>query len=333
MKLTIAFPKILFLVALFSLQACSPAKKTIRVGAAPWPNNEYLFIAKELKLFPAESISIFELPSSTNTVQALQTAKLDVAFISLDQVLTLINQGTDLKIITVLDQTENADYIISNQPLFTLSDLAGKTVGYANKTSSAFLASDIINYTSALNLKSVKFKEVKQHNVEKEFHRSEVDALIIRRSQWPIYKEKGAHKIPLNGKKQSPRITTHVIAVRTSAYENNQAELILLLKGYYQAYNQYQAAEHSNRKTNKYQALIEQRLGISAKNLQESFKNIKLLTTTQAKISMSGNPAPLSLSLHSLNETMIDKKMLERDYSSINFQQLIVTEILEGLAK
>ena len=74
---------------LFLITACSPYERPLTVGAAPWPNFELLFLADELNYLPANQYSLFELPSSTSVIQAFQTGKLDVAFLSLDEVLTL----------------------------------------------------------------------------------------------------------------------------------------------------------------------------------------------------------------------------------------------------
>jgi len=326
------FQKSFFLVIILLLQSCSPAPKTISVGAAPWPNNEYLFIADKLDLFPVSLISVFELPSSTNVLQAIQTGKLDVAFLTLDQVLTLKEQDTDLKIISVLDNIENPDLLISSKPLTFPADFSGRTIGFSNKTSNAFLASEIMEISLLKNKLPIKFKEVKQNTSVNKFNNNDIDALIISKAQWPIYKKRGAYQITLNeGVTFKQPITNHVIAVRTRVYEENKAALELLLKGYYQASEEYQKELRSSTEIKQTEQMIALRLGLSRNLVQQTFAGIKHLNSTQAKIIMSGNPSSLSLSMLSLGQLMLKNKMLKKGSNPADLQSIIATDILGAL--
>ncbi len=130
---------IAILVTLITLSACNPYERPLTVGAAPWPNFEFLFLANQLQYLPEDQYSLFELPSSTSVIQAFQTGKLDVAFLSLDEVLTLIALGIDLKVVSVVDQSSGGDALLVKPEIKTLEELKWRSIGYENKSAGALL--------------------------------------------------------------------------------------------------------------------------------------------------------------------------------------------------
>ncbi len=300
------------------LSSCSPYKSSLTVGAAPWPSFEFLFLAKELKYLDPRQFSLFELPSSTSVIQAFQTGKLDVAFLSLDEVLTLVALGIDLKVITVIDQSIGGDALLAKPEIKTLQDLKWHSIGYENKAAGALLLSETFNLTG-LNNQTVQLLEVKQNEAKDLYMKDNIDALIVREPQKQQLLALGAREL-VNSNILEQRIT-HLMVVREDIYISKEEQITLLLKRFYQAHDYYLK--------NSKQAVttMSVRLQLYPYLLEQAFLGTRFIEPREALMSMSGSPSNIELQANRLSHFMTRKNMLGKIPS--DFAHLISTRILE----
>lgn len=322
MKKRTIFAKLLSLLlfSAFLLSACNPYKRPLTVGAAPWPNFEFLFLAKQLGYLPEEQYSLFELPSSTSVIQAFQTGKLDVAFLSLDQVLTLTALGIDLKIISVIDESVGGDALLAKPEIKSLQDLKWHSIGYENKAAGALLLDETFTL-SGLNNQTIQLVEVKQSEAKDVYMQGNIDALIVREPEKQMLLELGAREL-LNSRLLQQRIT-HLIVVREDIFINKKPQITLLLKQYYQAYQYYLS--------NKKDALTTMavRLQVYPYLLELSFKGALFVKPKDALMRLSGAPSNIEQQADQLSKFMTEKNMLGKIPN--NFQSIITTKILESI--
>ncbi|MCP5077265.1 MAG: ABC transporter substrate-binding protein, partial [Psychromonas sp.] len=238
MKISSYISKLLtaILFPLLFLSACNPYEAPLTVGAAPWPNFEFLFLADELGYLPEDQYSLFELPSSTSVIQAFQTGKLDVAFLSLDEVLTLIALGIDLKIVSVIDQSSGGDALLVKPEIKTLEDLKWRSIGYENKAAGALLLDETFTL-SGLNNQTIQLFEVKQSEAKDVYMQGNIDGLIVREPEKQQLLQLGAHEL-INSNLLQQRIT-HLVVVREEIISSKAKQITFLLKRFYDAREYY----------------------------------------------------------------------------------------------
>ena len=306
------------LFSLSLLSACNPYEHPLTVGAAPWPSFEFLFLAKELNYLPENQYSLSELPSSTSVIQAFQTGKLDVAFLSLDEVLTLVALGIDLKVVSVIDQSVGGDSLLVKPEIKTLEDLKWRSIGYENKAAGALLLDETFTL-SGLNNQTIQLFEVKQSEAIDVYMQGNIDGLIVREPQKQKLLQLGAREL-LNSKLLQQRIT-HLVVVRKEIIEKKSDQLTYLLKRFYDAYDYYQGDPENAITT------MSVRLQIYPYLLEESFKGSSFIEPKDALMRLSGSPSNVELQAQQLSQFMTEKNMLGKIPN--NFKSIISTKILE----
>lgn len=302
----------------FCLTSCSPYQKPLTIGAAPWPNFEFAFLANELGYLDQNRYSLLELTSSTSVIQAFQTGKLDVAFLSLDEVLTLVALGIDLKIISVIDNSNGGDALMVKPEIKSLAELKWKSIGYENKAAGSLLLDEVFGLSS-LNNQTVQLYEVKQNEIKDAYLKGNIDALIVRE---PVKQELlalGARELINSNSLALP--ITNVVVARCDIHIEKEAQIANFLRQYYNAYSFYES------NTPEALSTMSVRLQLYPYFLQQAFLNTRFIQSKQALMSLSGSPSNIELQANQLSQIMIEKHMLgqiQTDLSSI-----ISTRILE----
>ncbi len=298
--------------------ACTPYQKPLTIGAAPWPNFEFAFLASELGYLDKDKYSLLELTSPTSVIQAFQTAKLDVAFLSLDEVLTLVALGIDLKIVSVIDRSRGGDALMAKPEIKSLQQLKWHSIGYENKAAGALLLDEVFSLTD-LNNQTVQLFEVKQNELKDAYLRGDIDALIVKEPVKQQLLALGAREL-FNSKSLSLPII-NLMVVRGSLHQEKEVQITHFLKQFYRAHVFYE--EH------KAEALTSMsvRLQLYPYILKNAFANTHFIEPKEALMFLSGSPSNMQLRAQELSKLMSDKRMLSQIQT--NLATLISTRILE----
>jgi NitT/TauT family transport system substrate-binding protein len=294
---------------LFFNVSCTPYQKPLAIGAAPWPNFEFAFLAKELGYLDKEQYSLLELTSSTSVMQAFQTGKLDLAFLSLDEVLTLVALGIDLKIISVIDKSKGGDALLARPEFSSLEQLKWHTIGYENRASGALLLDEVFEQTD-LNNQTVTLFEVKQNEAKGAYLRGHVDALIVREPEKQQLLALGAKEL-INSRSLNLPIL-NVLVVRTQVLEEKEKAISYFLKQFYKAHDFYE--QHMSEAL----TIMSVRLQLHPNVLNKAFENTLYIDPKQALIRLSGDPSNIELQAQQLSQLMSDKRMLGQIQTDIS---------------
>ncbi|WP_413698857.1 ABC transporter substrate-binding protein [Psychromonas sp. KJ10-10] len=287
---------------------------------APWPNFEFLFLAGELGYLPKDQYSLSELPSSSSVIQAFQTGKLDVAFLSLDEVLTLVALGIDLSIISVIGQSTGGDALLVKPEIKTIEDLKWHSIGYENKAAGALLLNELFSLSN-LNNQTLQLFEVKQSEAKDVYMQGNIEGLIVREPEKQQLLQLGAREI-LNSNVLQHRIT-HLMVARKEILQSKESQLVYLLKRFYDAYDYYLQKPEDALTT------IAVRLQIYPYLLEESFKGASFIEPKDALMRLSGSPSNVELKANQLSKFMTEKNMLGKIPN--DFHSIISTRILESV--
>ena len=122
------------------LGACSPEPEApLRIGTNIWPGYEPLYLARSLGHYDDSPIHLIELPSATEVMHALRSGLLEGAALTLDEVLSLLDEGLDLSVILVMDYSVGADVLLARPEIENLAQLRGKKIAVENTAVGAIL--------------------------------------------------------------------------------------------------------------------------------------------------------------------------------------------------
>ncbi|MEX0615648.1 MAG: ABC transporter substrate-binding protein, partial [Methylophaga sp.] len=120
--------------------SCQPASEPpLRVGSNVWAGYEALYLARELDLYPDNTVALKELSANTETLRAFRQGQLDIAALTLDEFLRLAEQVEDLQILLVTNISDGADKIISRPEITDLSELKGKRIAVEENSVGSYL--------------------------------------------------------------------------------------------------------------------------------------------------------------------------------------------------
>ncbi len=296
------------LVSVNILLACSkPAEPPLRIGTNYWPGYELLYLAQSLKFYDDTPIRLVELNNASDVMHAMRTRNLEAATLTLDESLTLIQDGIDIRIILVMDVSNGADVLLVKPHINTLSDLRGKKIAVEYTAVGAVLldaALEKAGLTAAdVDIISCTFEEHENCYASN-------DSVITFEPVRTILLKKGAHQLFDSG--QIPGRIVDVLVVRQEIKKKNPETLKRLLSGYFQAVEYLHkqpdvaAAQMAPRQRLNPEELLASYDGLSLPGL---FGNISLLKTNE-----------LQNTINKLSRLMLDKKLLT---NAINVDNLI----------
>ena len=157
--------------------ACDPPRERFRIGTNVWPGYEPLYLARELNLYPSESIQLVEFPSASEVIRNFRNGSIDGGALTMDEVCLLAQDGVQLKVILVLDVSHGGDVILGQPGLRRFADLKNKRVGVERSALGAFMLGRALekNGFVAGDLEIVDLEENEHLGA---FQRGEVDAVV-----------------------------------------------------------------------------------------------------------------------------------------------------------
>lgn len=128
------------LALLLLATGCGPRyEPPLRLGTNNWLGYEPLYLARDLGYHDGLSLRLVELGSNTQTMDALRVGKLDMAGLTLDEALSLAQEGVPISIVWVLDVSNGADALVARQGITQLAGLRGQRIGVEQTAVGAYM--------------------------------------------------------------------------------------------------------------------------------------------------------------------------------------------------
>ena len=167
---------ILFIVAFVS--ACSPSEeRKLRVEANVWPGYAAGFVAEALDLWETDRIQMVRQSSASEVARAFQNGIVEVAALTLDEALRLADQGEDIRIFFVADESAGADVILGKPPLSRMRELKGKRVAVEMSALGAFFLTRALEVNN-MPPDAIEIVPITVDQSVSAYHRSDVDAVV-----------------------------------------------------------------------------------------------------------------------------------------------------------
>jgi NitT/TauT family transport system substrate-binding protein len=299
------------------LSACSDSERPLRVGSNQWLGYETLYLARSLGYFDEKHIELVELNSATTVAHAFQNEILDVAALTLDEVLTLMQTEDDLRVILVMDTSNGADALLAAPSITTLGGLKGKRVGVENTAVGALV---LVAALTEANL-TVSDVQVVPLTVDKHFlgfKEGRVDAVVSFEPVITRLHKAGARI--LFDSTHMPNQIIDVLVTRQSVIDSRSAALATLVQ------QQFKALRYFETEPERSVMLMSPRLATSAEALMLAYKGVKLPNRQANRRMMAGQQSPLMKSVEKLVSVMMKEKLL---YKKPLIKQLIDARFIQ----
>ena len=213
------------------LTACSEPTPLVIAGHR-WPGYEVLFMARDLGWLPFDGVKCYDTPNASVSMQAIRDGKAQAAMLTLDEMIRLCSEGFDLRVALIFDISVGADVVIAKPEIQSLSDLAGKTIGYEAGALGALMLHELLTY-GLLDRNEVKLVEVNVDEHEQRWKTNQLDALITFEPIATKLVEAGGRR--LFDSRQIPDKIFDVLVITAEAAQKHRKTLHKLIKIYFES--------------------------------------------------------------------------------------------------
>lgn len=217
------------------LAACTP-EPPLRIGTNQWPGYEFLYLARQLGAFDQTPVRLVELPSATEVAQYLHAGVLEGGALTLDETLRLIERGTDLVVVLVLDVSNGGDALVARPEIRELSELRGRRLGVELSAVGALMLEAVLD-AAGLDSAELTLIPLTVDEQKAAYEQGRVDALITFEPILGELRAQGARK--LFDSRQIPGRIVDVLAVSRKALRRHREGVEALIRGYLQALAYY----------------------------------------------------------------------------------------------
>lgn len=223
----------LVLLAIFSLAACSVDEKPnpLRIGTSVWPGYEPLYLARDLGYLPKDT-RLVEYSSSSQTINAFRNGVIEAAALTLDEVLLLLQNKLQPRIILVMDVSAGGDAILGTPEIKTLADIKGKRVGVENTAVGSYVL------TRALEIAELTYEEIdiiplESNEHERAFSENKLDAVVTLEPVVSKLIAAGANR--LFDSRQIPNEVFDVLVVNEQKLQEDPQQIRELARAWFRA--------------------------------------------------------------------------------------------------
>ena len=298
------FRYIYITLLLFLLAACDlKPELPLTLGTNVWPGYETFYLARSLGIYQKDTVKLVELPSATEVSHAFNHGLIDVAALTLDEVLVLAQHQTDIRVILVLDVSHGGDVLLARPDIYQLKDIKGKRVAVENTAVGAILLDGALTAAN-LSVADIDIIPVGVDEHLEAYTHKKIDAVVTFEPVKTQLQKIGA-KLLFDSSKIPNRIVD-VLVTRQAVIEQHPAQLKQLLSGYFEALEYfYQYPDDAT-------VRMSPRLMVNPPEANTQFEGLVLSSLDDNIKLLSGTKPQLTLSIVNLVELMLKQKLLAK---------------------
>ncbi len=300
MLLVVAVGAGIFLAAHFAGRPASP----LRVGTNVWPGYEPLYLARSLGYFDPDNIQLVELRSATDAMQLLRSGDLEAAALTLDEVLSVAQDGLDMGVVLIMDLSRGGDVLLARPGLGSLQALRGKRIGVESSAVGAILLDGALE-AAGIPVAAVDIVPLKVDEHEQAYRQGKVDAVVTFEPVATRLRQ--ARAVQLFSSARIPDRIVDVLVVRRDLVGGHEKALKQLLDGYFRAlaYLHAQPAEAARR--------LAPRLGVSPTQVLQAYRGLYLPSLAENHTWLDGSRPGLAEVADKVAKIMKHHGMLRHD--------------------
>lgn len=297
---------LLVFVSLLLLSGCHQKEDyKIRVALNSWPGYEPLVLAREMGFFDNNPFDIVRLHSNTDAVKALRSGILDIAALTMDEVLRLAQDTPDMTVFLVLDISDGGDAIVAHKGITSMQELKGKRVGVEGGALGAYVLTRALEQTRSLELADLEIYPVRYKNHETAFEAGDVDAVVTFEPVKSRLVEQGG-KV-LFDSTQIPGEIVDVLVVRNAVASRYPQAMQTLVRGWFRALEYI----HNNPKTAFAKMASYEKIGASL--FEAGFRSMRFPTLAENRRLLAAGEPEIIEAVAKVKANLLKNKILVKD--------------------
>lgn len=231
-SLATAATLLLALALLLLATGCERHLPPLRVATIQWIGYQPLHLARAHGYFDPLPVRLADFLSNRDSLRAFRNGNVDVAALTLDEVLLLHSEGHDVRVILVMDYSDGADAIVSRPDIRSLAELKGHRVGVESMAAGAYLLARALE-SADLDSEAIEIVNIGAEQQIRAYREGRVDALATFEPIRTRLLRLGARE--LFNSTDMPGEIVDVLITRQATIEQRPRDLELLLRGWFQA--------------------------------------------------------------------------------------------------
>ncbi len=313
-----ALVKSFFVMSLMLLIACSvePPPLPSKIGTNVWPGYEPLYLARELGQLDKKEFQLIEYHSASEVIRAFRNGSLDMAALTMDEVLMLLQNNVPLKVVLVMDISAGGDVIMAKPGIQQFNDLKGKRIAVESSAVGGYVV------TRALELNEMVLTDVEIKNITPSAHEAAykngvVDAVVTFEPTRTKLLNAGAHEV--FSSRQIPGEIVDVLVVHEKYLAQRPERIKKLINTW------FDTLDFMQQQREKAMTVIAKRLLLEPAEAEALYYGLKLPSRIENQRLLGGPNPALVETIGKLESTMLKQKLLQRD---VDASQLLSAEML-----
>lgn len=212
------------------LAGCSETPP-LRIALHPWPGYQFMTLASRLGWVAPKDVNLMITSGFPETVAALKSGEVDGAGLTLDEVLSLREQGMPLQILLVFNVSAGADMVLAKPPVQSLAQLKGLRIGVeASSLGEVMLAKTL--ETAGLSRSDVVVVPMTDDH-EPAWMQGGMEAIITYEPSAASLRQKGL--VSLFDSRAIPQLIVDVFVVKSNIVTTHGKALRALISGHFRA--------------------------------------------------------------------------------------------------
>ncbi|MDH5716276.1 MAG: ABC transporter substrate-binding protein [Spirochaetia bacterium] len=287
---------------------CKDSLKTIRIGGTIWPGYEPLYMASSLNFFNS-NVRMIDFSSASEVLRSFENGNLEIAALTLDEVIYLHSKGYKPKIILIMDISNGADVVLAKPYIKKPSDLIGKKIGVEYTALGAYFFARFLQENNITPEKiTLVPSEVDSH--ESIYLENKVDAVITFEPIKTKLLSKGA--VNIFDSSNIPGEIIDVLVTREDIYENNKEEIQNVVNVW------HTSLDYIKKDFSGATKFMNSRLKLSEDELKKTYKEIILADKKINEEILSGENPKIKIILEKLYDVMKKNKIITQEINIKN---------------
>lgn len=302
------------------LASCTQApEQPLRVATLPWPGYESLHLAQSLGYLDPSRIRILDMANASQASNALRNGTVDAALLTVDEVLLLLQDNVDVRVVLVMDVSNGADVVMARPDITTLPGLRGKRIGVETGAIGATMF-DAMLTAAKMTPTDVQLVAMPVHEHAAAYRDKKVDAVVTFEPVRSQLLQKGARI--LFDSSQIPDRIFDVLTVRTEAMAEHRQELASLVAAHFKAldYLAHQPQDAAVR--------MAPYLGVRADQVLSQFAGMELPSLDENRALLSGQTPRLATVTTGMNAALLQHQLMRK---MVGINTLFTPELLPPL--
>ncbi|MDX8406905.1 MAG: ABC transporter substrate-binding protein [Mariprofundaceae bacterium] len=293
--------------ALLFLTACTPAPAPeLKLGTNVWPGYEPLYLARDLGLLKGSGVKLIEYPSATEVLRGMRDGNIDAAALTLDEALSLVQDGIRLRVVLVMDTSHGADAVVAQAGVETVADLRGRRLGAETTALGAYMVSRMLEL-GGLSRTDVTIVPLTLNEHEQAFRQGEVDAVVSFEPVVSRLKAAGGHIV--FDSRRIPGEVVDVLVIRESVLNGQRQTMRHLLRQW------FAALDYRPTRPDDAAERMRGRPGLTAEETLNQYRGLKLPDVEQNRKLLAGDEPLLAHTARMLAESMRKAGLLRKPVS------------------